>query len=136
MDCRCPLNGTTKAGQECATHRGRGNAEALGELNAHDTSCRTCEGIFGTIPAWSGKKGGTEAIIYTTRWLKDCFGSNKFYALLKLDFRNAFNLVSRAAFLKQVRINLPELDPWVQYCYSDKPHLWVGELRFRSVTGV
>lgn len=82
-------------------------------------------------------KGGTEAILHAARRLQEHFGSNKFYALLKLDLKNAFNLVSRAAFIKQVRINFPELEPWVRYCYeSDSPYLWVGELRFRSVTGV
>ena len=39
-------------------------------------------------------KGGKEAIINPTRRLKDCFGSNKFYALLKLDLRNAVELLS------------------------------------------
>ena len=82
-------------------------------------------------------KRGTEAILHAARRHKEHFRSNRLYALLKLDLKNAFNLVSRAAFIKQVRLNFPELEPWVQYCYDfDSPHLWVGELCFRSVTGV
>ena len=82
-------------------------------------------------------KGGTEAILHAARRLKEHFGSNRSYALLKLDLKNSFNLVSRRSFLKLLRLNFPELDSWVQYCYaSDTPHLWVGELFFRSVTGV
>ena len=47
-------------------------------------------------------KGGAEAILYAARRLKEHFGSCGVYALLKLDLKNAFNLVCRAAFIKQV----------------------------------
>lgn len=49
---------------------------------------------------------------------------------------NAFNLVNRSALLNQVRLKFPDIYEWVSYCYaSDNPHLWVGELSIRSVTG-
>ena len=39
-------------------------------------------------------KGGTEAILHAARGLKEHFGSCGVHALLKLDLKNAFNLVS------------------------------------------
>ncbi len=40
------------------------------------------------------------------------------YGLLKLDLRNAFNLVSRLSFRKEVALHFPELQHWVDFCYG------------------
>ena len=59
------------------------------------------------------------------------------YGLLSLDLSNAFNIVSRAAFLKGVDEHFPTLLPWVSYCYGGEPaYLWTGENFLLSVTGV
>ncbi len=51
---------------------------------------------------------------------------------------NAFHLVSLAAFLRETSNHFPRLFNWVTYCYGKdtKPHLWVGDLKLRSVCGV
>ena len=81
---------------------------------------------------------GGEAVIHAARDLAHRFGHDHRYSLLTVDLRNAFNLVSRAAFRREVRLHLPGLHNWVQYCYGagHEPELWVNKYRFRSVCGV
>ena len=50
------------------------------------------------------------------------------WVALKLDFRNAFNRVNRAAMLRAVRDRLPHLLPWVLWCYRTPSHLRFGDL--------
>ena len=46
------------------------------------------------------------------------------FSVLKLDTRNAFNVVSRQAFLSECSLHFPELYPWVLWCYGQHPILW------------
>jgi hypothetical protein len=39
-------------------------------------------------------------------------------ALLKIDFRNAFNLIDRGAFTRAACEKFPGLSQWTQWCYS------------------
>eukprot|EP00171_Calliarthron_tuberculosum_P010506 IDg10506t1 len=82
--------------------------------------------------------GGAEATVHACRRLADKLGDDKGYGLLQLDFANAFNLVSRAAFLRVVRMHFPELHAWCSYTYGNAalPLLWSGQRRWRSATGV
>lgn len=81
--------------------------------------------------------GGTEAIVHAARKLQISHGHRKSLALLQVDLKNAFNLVSRRAFLAEVRRHFPGLLAWVRFCYDFKdPYLWMGEILMRSVTGV
>ena len=43
---------------------------------------------------------------------------NPDFVLCKVDLRNAFNNVSRTAFLKLVSEHFPELFPWASWCYT------------------
>ena len=80
--------------------------------------------------------GGTEAIVHSVRRTIKAHGKDKRYALLTVDLKNAFNLVSRASFLEQIKEHFPTLLPWVEYCYHvDKPFLWFGETLLLSVIG-
>ena len=38
--------------------------------------------------------------------------------------RNAFNVVSRQAFLSECSLHFPELYPWALWGYSQHPTLW------------
>ena len=51
-------------------------------------------------------------------WFDDEFG------VLKIDMKNAFNLVSRQALLFECVKHFPELFPWVSWCYGQHPLLW------------
>ncbi len=45
---------------------------------------------------------------------------------LKVDFRNAFNLVDRGRFLRAFRKHFPGLSPWAEFCYAAPSHLFFG----------
>ena len=81
---------------------------------------------------------GVEAIVHAVRHVTEKHKTDNQYGLLQIDLKNAFNLVSRAAFRKQIRLQLPQLAPWVDYCYGKdrQPHLWVGNISLRSACGV
>ena len=55
-------------------------------------------------------------------------------AVVKVDMRNAFNLVSRQALLDECAIHFPELLPWASWCYGTHPLLWhpLGHLSSQS----
>ena len=44
-------------------------------------------------------------------------------ALLKIDFSNAFNQVSRQAFMRATTKELPGLANWTNWCYGKKSML-------------
>ncbi len=47
---------------------------------------------------------------------------------MKLDFRNAFNSISREVVLDQVSRHFPQLLPWVSWCYRQPSDLIFGSL--------
>lgn len=57
-------------------------------------------------------------------------------ALIKLDFKNAFNLVRREAVLSAVHRLFPSLYPFVNSCYSKNLALPFGEHEIESQEGV
>ena len=56
--------------------------------------------------------------------------------VLKIDFKNAFNCISRAAFFKEVDEFMPGLSRWVQWCYGVSSHLVFGAHLVDSQSGV
>lgn len=80
--------------------------------------------------------GGCEAMEHPTRRVVRRLHEDPTQGLLKIDLKNAFNLVNRNSFLAETRQHLPELYKWTEYCYAeDHPHLWVGDWMLRSVLG-
>jgi hypothetical protein len=64
-----------------------------------------------------GCPGGVEVVAHSLRdTLQQFAGSN--LALLKIDFRNAFNLVDREAFMRTTCSVLPGLSRWTNWCYG------------------
>ena len=64
-----------------------------------------------------GCKGGVEVVAHSLRdTLAQHRGSGM--ALLKIDFRNAFNLVDRQAFMRSTFSVLPALSGWTNWCYE------------------
>ena len=69
-----------------------------------------------------------EAVVHGVRRVieKQNYGSQ--FGLLSLDLGNAFNVVSRATFLKDVEEHFPTLLAWVHYYYWGEPaYLCTGE---------
>jgi reverse transcriptase-like protein len=62
-------------------------------------------------------RGGVEVVAHS---LRDVMISNQDtdLALLKIDFRNAFNLVDRDAFIHTACASLPALSNWTNWCYA------------------
>ena len=58
------------------------------------------------------------------------------FAVVKVDMRNAFNLVSRQAILDEWAFHFPELLPRATWCYAAHSLLWHPMGRIFSETGV
>ena len=67
---------------------------------------------------------GAEKIAHGLRACVDQHWKDEGFSVLKLDTRNAFNVVSRQAFLSECSLHFPELYPWVLWCYCQHPILW------------
>ena len=55
---------------------------------------------------------------------------------LLLNFSNASNNISCEAMFVQFCCHLPELSAWMEYCYSDQPHLYLGKDIIHSCCGI
>ena len=79
---------------------------------------------------------GTEVGLETARqWVHR--NSNDLSAILvKIDFTNAFNCVSRQAFLEQCRHHFPGLSRWAEWCYARPSKLYFGSETISSENGV
>ncbi len=76
-----------------------------------------------------GVAGGAEKVIHALRFARLLNIKNPDFAILQLDFSNAFNRISRKFFLEAVKKDFPELLPFVSYCYCFKPKLFVNGKR-------
>ena len=83
-----------------------------------------------------GCPGGVEVVAHSLRDTLQKF-RNSNVALLKIDFRNAFNLIDRDTFIRAVSARFPSLERWTRWCY-DSPPLLVYDHRhlFFSSCGV
>ena len=77
-----------------------------------------------------GVHQGAEAAAHAARsFLKDI---KKGQALLKIDFANAFNTLSRDKMLTVIRNELPELFAFVHSCYAGQSFLRFGQFTLLS----
>ena len=80
---------------------------------------------------------GAEKIIHGLRHCVEDYWMDEDFAVMKIDMRNAFNLVSRQALLDECSAHFPELLPWASWCYVQHPTLWhVTDIISASETGV
>ena len=56
--------------------------------------------------------------------------------LVKVDFQNAFNTLSRQAIVDAVATQFPSLSRWVTWCYAEESDLYFGKTRLGSAAGV
>ena len=83
-----------------------------------------------------GVAGGGEAVTHTVSAVIHELGMAQDRVMLKVDFKNAFNLVSRQAFIRIIRDKFPHLAHWVEFCYAGQPFLWWDKHVLRSAAGV
>ena len=81
-----------------------------------------------------GIKGGVEAAVHATRLYIDNLQPN--HAILKLDFKNAFNSVRRDKMLEAVQSLAPDIYPFVHSAYSSPSSLFWGDKVLQSAEGV
>jgi len=65
-----------------------------------------------------GCPGGVEAVAHSLRDTLERHKKSKL-GLLKIDFRNAFNEVSRDHFMKAVNSMFPAMSSWTEWCYGE-----------------
>ena len=77
---------------------------------------------------------GSEKVIHGIRACVEKFWNDRDFSVMKVDFKNAFNLVSRDAVLQECAKHFPDLLPWVAWCYDSHPFLWhtMGQLTSQS----
>ena len=71
--------------------------------------------------------------------LRDCIEQHWLendFVVLKVDLKNAFNMVPRQAVLNECGKHFPELLPWASWCYSQHPFLWHPLVCLTSEQGV
>ena len=75
----------------------------------------------------SGVPAGAEVAIHVVRaWLSRQQSAGHRKVLLKLDFRNAFNCLSRRAMLATVIASFPTLARFAVWCYAQPSRLQFG----------
>ena len=77
---------------------------------------------------------GVETIVHGLSMCVEEHGNDNDSVVMKIDFRNAFNLVSRQALLEECREHFYELFQWAAWCYGDHPLLLSGMDALRSKT--
>ena len=83
-----------------------------------------------------GCPGGVEAVAHSLRDVLHRHRDSDL-ALLKIDFKNAFNLLSREAFVQASSEMFPGLERWTWWCYNKPPLLiYNHENAFFSESGV
>jgi len=83
-----------------------------------------------------GVQGGVEAILHSMNQLAAAPVVGESVAFLLVDFKNAFNCVSREHIFGEVQANFPMLTPWVEFTYGCASHLFIGEESIWSTSGV
>ena len=81
-----------------------------------------------------GARGGAEALVHATRHYLYSKAEDK--AFIKLDFKNAFNSVSRDRVLEAVSSSCPGLLAYVLAAYGAPSFLWMGDTTLHSEEGV
>ena len=79
---------------------------------------------------------GAEAAVHSSRHWVHAHRNNPDKVFLKLDFVNAFNTVDRATVLREVRLRLPAVAPWAEWCYSHHTKLLFQGEALTSEAGV
>jgi hypothetical protein len=80
--------------------------------------------------------GGAERVVHETRrWVSSAARDGSEIAV-KVDFSNAFNCVTRDAFLAAVRRDIPDMAAYVEWVYKAVPILWYGDNELASEEGV
>ena len=79
---------------------------------------------------------GAEAAVHTARHWAHRHAGHANKCFLTVDFTNAFNSVDRASLLREVRLRMPGLAPYVEWCYGNHTRLLFAGSPMTSEAGV
>ena len=91
---------------------------------------------FAPVQLGAATAGGAEAAVHTARAWHERNAGHTGKILVKLDFKNAFNLVSRQAVLDSAALRFPARTRWVIWCYKQPSELHFGQTHLLSAGGV
>jgi hypothetical protein len=91
---------------------------------------------FGGLQLGVACPAGAEKIVHAMRNTLAERWSDPEFLILKVDFSNAFNNVSRQVLLEECRKTFPELLPWAHYCYGFTSLLFHQQHKIKSCVGV
>ena len=81
-------------------------------------------------------RAGAEKIVHSLRnCIEEHWMQEEDFVVFKVDMTNAFNLVSRQV-LDECSALIPEILPWVSWCYGSHPELWYPMGHLSSQSGV
>lgn len=83
--------------------------------------------VFNPIQFGVGTRFGSETVVHSVRQALESNADNDDFVLFQADFSNAFNRVSRSSFLDQAKKEFPSILPFISYCYSLSPLLFVSQ---------
>ena len=113
-----------------------GGAERVIHRVRHEVDVRTGR-VRVASPSASAGTGGER--VRDEHEHKECRPEHEF-VVFKVDFKNAFNLASRALILALVTEHFPEIALWAYWCYGqpggEDPLLWFAEWVMSSKEGV
>lgn len=91
---------------------------------------------FGGLQLGVACPAGAEKIVHSMRNTLAERWSDPDFLILKVDFSNAFNNVSRQVLLEECRKTFPDLLPWAYYCYGSTSLLFHQDNKIKSCVGV
>ena len=97
---------------------------------------KEAEMLFSPTQLGVGVKGGCEIIVHSVRSLIDIHSSSNDKCLLKIDFKNAFNLIYRESIISQVAKYFPGLLNWTLFTLLPESKLFIGNEFILSSRGV
>ena len=92
--------------------------------------------ILSPLQLGVGVRGGCEIAIHSLRSVVDKLGSDDRTCLMKIDFKNAFNVISRQTVLNQVHSLFPGILRWSSFCLLQETPLIVSRESLLSSSGV
>jgi hypothetical protein len=93
--------------------------------------------VLGSLQVGVACRGGAEQIVHSMRNSLHQHWESVDFTVLKVDFSNAFNSISRQHLLTECARSFPDLLPWVQWCYGSQPLLFYGDsVTLKSCVGV
>ena len=99
-------------------------------------SCSSVKDYLWPLQLGVNISNGSEIAIHTLRNYHEKSNNIPNKVVLKLDMKNAFNTISRKCCIDQVKNHIPQVQKWIQWCYSQPSRLLLGEHVIMSESGV